>query len=145
MRGLLDFHSVQWKSTDSSAFSIFTIKKKRNPFVVKVNHFTTKFKSVFDSHYQMHIRLTHSCQLTFIERCGSQADLSFTWYLQVSVVPLTVRWFLEDFSLSFIFNTVGFVHSACISVSVVSGATRLESMYKLSRSVFPVTEPHYAR
>jgi hypothetical protein len=32
----------------------------RNPFVVKVNQFTTKFKSVFDSHYQMHIRLTHN-------------------------------------------------------------------------------------
>jgi hypothetical protein len=39
--------------------------------------------------------------------CGSQADLSFTWCLQVSVVPLTVRWFLEDFPLSFIFNTAG--------------------------------------
>ena len=39
---------------------------------------------------------TWGCQLTFIERCGSQADLSFTWCLQVSVVPLTVRWFLEE-------------------------------------------------
>ena len=57
---------------------------------------------------------------------GSQADLSFTWCLQVSVVPLTVRWFLEDIPLSFIFNTAGFVHSACTSASVVSGATRLD-------------------
>jgi hypothetical protein len=40
-----------------------------------------------------------------------------------------VRWFLEDFPLSFIFNTAGFVHSACTSASVVSGATRLDSMY----------------
>jgi hypothetical protein len=47
-------------ATDSPTFSIFTIKKKRNPFVVKVNQFTTKFKSVFDSHYQMHIRRTHN-------------------------------------------------------------------------------------
>jgi hypothetical protein len=39
-------------STDSPTFSIFTIKKKRNPFFVKVNQFTTKFKSIFDSHYQ---------------------------------------------------------------------------------------------
>jgi hypothetical protein len=35
-------------------------KKNRNRFVVRVNQFTTKFKSVFDSHYQMHIRLTHN-------------------------------------------------------------------------------------
>jgi hypothetical protein len=59
-RGLLGFHSVQWKSTYSPTFSNFTIKKNRNPFVVKVNQFTTKFKSVFDSHYQMHIRLTRT-------------------------------------------------------------------------------------
>jgi hypothetical protein len=72
---------------------------------------------------------TWGCQLTFIERCGSQTDLSFIWCLQVSVVPLTVQWFLEDFPLSFIFNTAGFVHSACTSVSVVSGSTRLDSMY----------------
>jgi hypothetical protein len=72
---------------------------------------------------------TWGYQLTFIERCGSQTDLSFTWCLQVSVVPLTVRWFLEDFPLSFIFNTAGFVHSACTSASVLSGATRLDSMY----------------
>jgi hypothetical protein len=65
----------------------------------------------------------------FIERCGSQADLPFTWCLQVSVLLLTVRWFLEDFPLSFIFNTAGFVHSACTSSSVVYGATRLYSMY----------------
>jgi hypothetical protein len=45
------------------------------------------------------------CQLTFIECRGSQTDLSFNWCLQVSVVPLKVRWFLEDFPLSFIFNT----------------------------------------
>ena len=45
MRGLLDFHSAQWKWTDSPTFSIFTIKKKRNPFVVKVNQFTTKLKA----------------------------------------------------------------------------------------------------
>jgi hypothetical protein len=93
---------------------------------------------VFDSHYQMHIRLTHNrskrfhisvettfsyqcgnkfiirvhfstyiytyiwythteySKLTFIERCGSQADLSFTWCLQVSIIPLTVRWFLSE-------------------------------------------------
>jgi hypothetical protein len=48
------------ESTDSPTFSNFTIKKNRNPFVVKVNQLTTKFKSVFDSHYQMHIRLTHN-------------------------------------------------------------------------------------
>jgi hypothetical protein len=30
---------VQWKSTNSLTFSIFTIKKKRNPFFVKVNQF----------------------------------------------------------------------------------------------------------
>jgi hypothetical protein len=36
---------------------------------------------------------------------------------------------LEDFPLSSIFNTAGFVHSACTSASVVSGATRLDSMY----------------
>jgi hypothetical protein len=48
------------ESTDSPTFSNFTIKKNRNPFVVKVNQFTTKFKSVFDSHYQMHIRLIQS-------------------------------------------------------------------------------------
>jgi hypothetical protein len=65
----------------------------------------------------------------FIERCGSQADLPFTWCLQVSVLLLTVRWFLEDFPLSFIFNTAGFVHSACTLASVISGATRLDSMY----------------
>ena len=35
---------------------------------------------------------------------------------------------LDDFSLSSIFNTAGFVHSACTSASVVSGATRLDSM-----------------
>jgi hypothetical protein len=38
------------ESTDSPTFSNFTIKKYRNPFVVKVNQLTTKFKSVFDSH-----------------------------------------------------------------------------------------------
>ena len=70
--------------------------------------------------------------------CGSQADLSFTWCLQVSVVPLTVRWFLEDFPLSFIFNTAGFVHSACTSASVVSGATRLDSMYSCSGQYSPL-------
>ena len=47
------------ESTDSPTFSNFTIKKNRNPFVVKVNQLTTKFKSVFDSHYQMHIRLAY--------------------------------------------------------------------------------------
>jgi hypothetical protein len=35
---------------------------------------------------------------------------------------------LEDFPLSSIFNTASFVHSACTSASVVSGATRLDSM-----------------
>jgi hypothetical protein len=35
---------------------------------------------------------------------------------------------LEDLPLSSIFNTAGFVHSACTSASVVSGATRLDSM-----------------
>ena len=50
----------------------------------------------------------------------------------VSVIPLTVRWFLseplEDFPLSPIFNTDGFVHSARTSASMVSEATRLDSM-----------------
>jgi hypothetical protein len=72
---------------------------------------------------------TWGCQLTFIERRGSHADLSFPWCLQITVVPPTVRWFLEDFPLSFIFNTAGFVHSAYTSASVVSGATRLDSMH----------------
>jgi hypothetical protein len=35
---------------------------------------------------------------------------------------------LVDFSLSSIFNTAGFVHSACTSTTVVSGTTRLDSM-----------------
>jgi hypothetical protein len=35
---------------------------------------------------------------------------------------------LEDFPLSSTFNTAGVVHSACTSASVVSGATRLDSM-----------------
>ena len=35
---------------------------------------------------------------------------------------------LEDFPLSSIFNTAGFVDSACTSASVVSGATRQDSM-----------------
>ena len=81
---------------------------------------------------------TWGCQLTFIERCGSQADLSFTWCLQVFVVPLTVRWFIEDFPLSFIFNTAGFVHSACTSTSVISGATRLDSMYSCPGQYSPL-------
>jgi hypothetical protein len=45
-----------------------------------VNQFTTKFKSVFDSHYQMHIRLTHnrsrgfhiSVETTFSYQCGNK-------------------------------------------------------------------------
>jgi hypothetical protein len=40
---------------------------------------------------------------------------------------------LEDFPLSSIFNTAGFVHSACTSASVVSGATRLDSMVKTNK------------
>ena len=36
---------------------------------------------------------------------------------------------IEDFPLSSIFNTAGFVYSACTSASVVSGTTRLDSMY----------------
>jgi hypothetical protein len=39
---------------------------------------------------------TWGCQLTFIKCCGSQADLLFTWCLQVSVVPMTVLWFLSE-------------------------------------------------
>ena len=35
---------------------------------------------------------------------------------------------IDDFPLSSIFNTAGFVHYACTSASVVSGATRLDSM-----------------
>jgi hypothetical protein len=35
---------------------------------------------------------------------------------------------LEEFPLSAIFNTAGFVHSACTSESVIYGATRLDSM-----------------
>ena len=97
MRGLLDFHSVQWKSTDRPTFSIFTTKKKRNPFFVKVNQFTTKFKSVFDSHYQMHIRLTHnrsrrfhiSVETTCSYQCGNKCIIrahfstytyTYIWY-----------------------------------------------------------------
>jgi hypothetical protein len=60
--------------------TIFTIKRKRNPFVVKVNQFTTKLKSVFDSHYHMRIRLTHnrsrrfhiSVETTFSYQCGNK-------------------------------------------------------------------------
>jgi hypothetical protein len=87
MRGLLDFHSVQWKSTDSPN------KKKRNPFVVKVYQFTTKFKSVFDSHYQMHIRLTHNrsrrfhiiVETTFSYQCGNKFIIRahFSTYIHV--------------------------------------------------------------
>jgi hypothetical protein len=52
--------------------------------------------------------------------------------------PLTVRWFLEDFPLSFIFNTAGFVHSVCTLASVISGATRLDSMYSCSGRYSPL-------
>ena len=45
---------------------------------------------------------------------------------------------LEDFPLSSIFNTASFVHSACTSASVVSGATRLDSMYSCSGQYSPL-------
>ena len=79
MRGLLDFHSVQWKSTDSPTFSIFTIKKKRNPCVVKVNQFTTKFKSVFDSQIIRCIFVWHTIDLDVFISVWKQIYYSCTF------------------------------------------------------------------
>jgi hypothetical protein len=119
---------LQWKSTYSPTFSIFTIKKKRSPFVVKLNQFTIKCKSFFDSHYQMHIRLTHnrsrrfhiSVETTFSYQCGNK----FIIRAHFSTYIYTYIWYTHTEYV----NTTGFVHSACTSASVVSGATRLHSM-----------------
>jgi hypothetical protein len=67
---------------------IINLFKKRNPFVVKVNQFTTKFKSVFDSHYQMHIRLTHNRSRHF--HISVETNLLF---VHISVRTYTYIWY----------------------------------------------------
>ena len=121
---------VNWFTFTKNGFLLFYCKDGKRGAVSWLSSNAVEVKQSTDfSSFLLWRWKRWGCQLTFIERCESQADLSFTWCLQISVVLLTVRWFLEDFPLSFIFNTADFVHSAYTSASVVSGATRLDSMH----------------
>jgi hypothetical protein len=74
-------------------------EKKRNPFVLKLNQFTTKFKNVFDSHYQMHIRLTHNRSRRFhisVEAtCSYQCGNKFIIRAHFSTYTYTYIWYMH--------------------------------------------------
>jgi len=53
-----------------------------------VNQFTTKFKSVFDPHYQMHIRLKHNRSRRF--HISVETNLLF---VHISVRTYTYIWY----------------------------------------------------
>ena len=84
-------------------------KKEKNPFFVNVNQFTTKLKSVFDSHYHMHIRLTHnrsrrfhiSVETTLSYQCGNKFIIRahFSTYIYIYITNLVCytyfHWFFS--------------------------------------------------
>jgi hypothetical protein len=68
------------ESTDSPTFSNFTIKKNRNPFVVKVNQLTTKFKSEMMRYYVLCMRISNISLYVRSEMCTNNKFVSIlTW------------------------------------------------------------------
>ena len=82
---------------------VFHLHNKKEKKSVRCESESTKFKSVFDSHYQMHIRLTHnrsrrfhiSVETTFSYQCGSKFIIrahfstyiyTYIWYTHTEYV-----------------------------------------------------------